>query len=214
MASSPHTQSKRRHLFGALLGAILIPALVAVLLPNGGGQETIVATAPVSAAPVSSSPPTSVSTTTSTVAPTTEAPTTTEPVTTTTVVKTTTTTAAPTTTTTAAPKPVAVYVAPPTTEAPQYVAPPPPPSGDAATMAFLACVRQRESRGNYSVVSSNGLWHGAYQFAISSWNSTASHAGRGDLVGVLPSQASPADQDAMALHLYHWQGKAPWGGYC
>jgi len=81
-------------------------------------------------------------------------------------------------------------------------------------LAFLACVRHRESRGNYSIVSSNGLWHGAYQFAVSSWNNTASHAGRGDLVGVLPSQASPADQDAMAMHLYHWQGKAPWGGYC
>ena len=31
---------------------------------------------------------------------------------------------------------------------------------------------------------------------------------------VQPSQASPADQDAMALALYNWQGKAPWGGYC
>jgi hypothetical protein len=79
-------------------------------------------------------------------------------------------------------------------------------------MAFLACVRQRESGGNYQAVG-NG-YYGAYQFSISTWNATAQHAGRGDLVGVRPDHAAPADQDAMALVLLHWQGRAPWGGYC
>jgi hypothetical protein len=78
----------------------------------------------------------------------------------------------------------------------------------------LACVRRRESGGNYSVVSSNGQWFGAYQMTRGTWDSTARHAGRPDLVGVPPNLASPADQDALALDLYRWQGKAPWGGAC
>ncbi len=95
---------------------------------------------------------------------------------------------------------------------------PPPPSGGGGGApsgnSFLACVRQRESRGNYSVVNPAGPWYGAYQFLASTWNVTAQHAGRLDLVGVIPSQASPADQDAMALALYQWQGTGPWGGSC
>lgn len=101
-----------------------------------------------------------------------------------------------------------------------YVNPPPPPpparvaTGGSPPNAFLACVRQRESGGNYSVSSANGLYRGAYQFHQGTWNSTAAHAGRSDLVGVNPASASPADQDAMAAHLYGWQGSAPWGGAC
>lgn len=94
---------------------------------------------------------------------------------------------------------------------------PPPTSGGGGggdTNAFLACVRQRESRGNYSVVNPSGPYYGAYQFLASTWNVTARHAGRLDLVGVIPSQASPSDQDAMALDLYQWQGAGPWGGSC
>ena len=67
-----------------------------------------------------------------------------------------------------------------------------PPSGGGTSSVhnepFLVCTRARESNGNYSVVSSNGLYHGAYQFLPTTWNSVASHAGRLDLVGVLPSQ--------------------------
>jgi hypothetical protein len=80
--------------------------------------------------------------------------------------------------------------------------------------SFLACVRQRESGGNYGVINPRGPWYGAYQFSASTWNVTAQHAGRMDLVGVIPSNASPADQDAMAAHLYQWQGSGPWGGSC
>ena len=92
------------------------------------------------------------------------------------------------------------------------VATPPAPSPDAA--AFLACVRQRESHNNYRAVSANGMYRGAYQFSQSAWDATARHAGRSALVGVPPDQASPADQDALALDLYKWQGSKPWGGSC
>ncbi len=108
--------------------------------------------------------------------------------------------------------------APPAPPAP-HVAVPPPASGGSSGGShhddpFLSCVRQRESRGNYSVVNPSGPYYGAYQFLASTWNITASHAGRLDLVGVLPSNASPADQDAMAWSLYQWQGSGPWGGSC
>jgi hypothetical protein len=80
---------------------------------------------------------------------------------------------------------------------------------------FLSCVRNRESGGNYGVYNSGGSGAaGAYQFMPGTWNSTAASAGRGDLVGVDPAQASPADQDAMAQALYAQQGSAPWGGAC
>jgi peptidoglycan hydrolase CwlO-like protein len=79
---------------------------------------------------------------------------------------------------------------------------------------FLSCVRQRESGGNYSAVNPAGPYLGAYQFLQATWNLTASHAGRSDLVGVPPNTASPYDQDEMAWALYQWQGTGPWGGGC
>ena len=78
---------------------------------------------------------------------------------------------------------------------------------------FLVCTRGRESSGDYRVVSSSG-YYGAYQFAPTTWNAAASHAGRLDLVGVLPSVASEYDQDELAWALYQWQGNSPWGGRC
>jgi peptidoglycan hydrolase CwlO-like protein len=78
---------------------------------------------------------------------------------------------------------------------------------------FLVCTRAHESNGNYSAVSGNG-YYGAYQFLPTTWNVTATHAGRLDLVGVLPSVAAPYDQDEMAWALYLWQGNSPWGGRC
>ncbi len=79
---------------------------------------------------------------------------------------------------------------------------------------FLVCTRAHESGGNYGVVSASGVYYGAYQFLPSTWNATAVHAGRMDLVGVLPSRATAYDQDEMAWTLYQWQGNAPWGGRC
>ena len=77
---------------------------------------------------------------------------------------------------------------------------------------YLDCVRGRESGGNYGAVNGSSGAGGAYQFLPSTWNNTANYAGRPDLVGVHPSQASAADQDAMAQALYQWQGGAPWAG--
>ena len=141
------------------------------------------------------------------------------------------TTAKPATTSTAAPTttkvtpPTAAQVAaaptttkyvPPTTAAP--VTTPKPvatqPTGTQSEAAFLACVRQRESGGNYGAVSPGGTYMGAYQFAQSTWNGTAQMAGRPDLVNVKPNLASPADQDQMAITLYRSAGAAPWGGHC
>jgi Transglycosylase-like domain len=80
---------------------------------------------------------------------------------------------------------------------------------------FLSCVRQRESGGNYGVYNAGGSGAaGAYQFLPGTWNSIAASSGRGDLVGLDPAHASPADQDAMAQALYAQQGAAPWGGGC
>jgi hypothetical protein len=93
----------------------------------------------------------------------------------------------------------------------------PPASGGTSSVhnqPFLVCTRARESNGNYGAVSSNGLYYGAYQFLPTTWDSVASHAGRLDLVGLLPSTAAPSDQDEIAWDLYQWQGNAPWGGRC
>jgi hypothetical protein len=78
---------------------------------------------------------------------------------------------------------------------------------------FLVCTRLRESGGRYDAVSRSG-YYGAYQFLPSTWDSTVIHAGRRDLVGELPSRASPFDQDETAWALYQWQGTGPWGGRC
>lgn len=77
---------------------------------------------------------------------------------------------------------------------------------------FLACVRQRESGGNYRVDSPGGQYHGAYQFLQSTWDATVRHIGAFDVVGVDPHTASPTLQDDMAWALYQWQGPGPWGG--
>jgi Transglycosylase-like domain len=79
---------------------------------------------------------------------------------------------------------------------------------------FLVCTRGIESGGNYQAYNASGPYLGAYQFLQSTWNSTANHAGRGELVGVDPRDASEYDQDDMAWTLYQWKGKAPWGGRC
>jgi len=75
---------------------------------------------------------------------------------------------------------------------------------------FLACVRWRESRGDYTVVNPDSGAAGAYQFLQSTWDNTARHAGRHDLVGVRPHRVAAATQDAMAQHLLGWYGRSPW----
>jgi hypothetical protein len=81
---------------------------------------------------------------------------------------------------------------------------------------FLVCTRAHESdnSGGYQAISAGGTYRGAYQFDRSTWNSAAMLAGRPDLVGVDPAAAAPADQDLLALALYHARGTQPWGGRC
>jgi phage shock protein A len=88
------------------------------------------------------------------------------------------------------------------------------PSGDSVWATFRECTFSYESGGDYTIVSPDGVYYGAWQFDISTWNSVAARIGRNDLVGVLPSQASPADQDALAYALWLDRGNQPWGGRC
>lgn len=100
---------------------------------------------------------------------------------------------------------------PPASGAPPVVA-----NGGAAPALppFLQCVLQAESGGNYGAISPNGQYMGGFQFSQASWNAAAQLAGRPDLVGVPPNQASPADQDTLAIALYTADGQAPWYDPC
>jgi peptidoglycan hydrolase CwlO-like protein len=124
------------------------------------------------------------------------------------------------TTSTTSDTPTAAAPSTTTTTAPAPSAPTPPAyTGTPGTSPhhddpFLTCVRLRESGGNYSAVNPAGPYLGAYQFLQATWNVTAAHAGRSDLVGVPANVASPYDQDEMAWALYQWQGMGPWGGSC
>jgi hypothetical protein len=68
--------------------------------------------------------------------------------------------------------------------------------------AHLLPIRRCESGGNYGAVSRSGSFRGAYQFSQRTWNAVAVRNGRGDLAGVRPNEASPADQDQMARWNY------------
>ena len=71
---------------------------------------------------------------------------------------------------------------------------------------------QAESGGDYSIVSPNGLYMGAFQFSQSTWNTAASAAGLGLLVGVPPNEATKPEQDSVAVALYALDGEQPWLG--
>jgi hypothetical protein len=70
---------------------------------------------------------------------------------------------------------------------------------DAATT--WAGLRQCESGGNYSTNTGNDFY-GAYQFNLATWHGLG-YSG-------LPSDASPATQDAAAQKLYSQRGSSPW----
>ncbi|WP_158220839.1 resuscitation-promoting factor [Kineosporia sp. R_H_3] len=65
-----------------------------------------------------------------------------------------------------------------------------------------AALAKCESGGNPSIVSSNGLYHGLYQFSVSTWRAVG---GSG-----LPSQASAAEQTYRAKLLYKKAGAGQW----
>jgi hypothetical protein len=88
----------------------------------------------------------------------------------------------------------------------------PPAVGSAPTVAVtsaapsslaaaFAAIRRCESSDDYSLSTGNG-YYGAYQFSASTW------AGLGE--SGLPSQASPAVQDAAAYKLYESSGWGAW----
>ena len=85
---------------------------------------------------------------------------------------------------------------------------------DPALPPFLQCVLRAESGGNYQAVSPNGLYMGGFQFAQATWNQAALLAGLPQLVGVPPNDASPADQDTLAIALYDADGEQPWYDPC
>jgi len=62
-------------------------------------------------------------------------------------------------------------------------------------------LRNCESGGNYAINTGNG-YYGAYQFDLGTWYSIG---GAG-----VPSDASPATQDAMAYRLWQQRGWSPW----
>lgn len=87
----------------------------------------------------------------------------------------------------------------------------PPPTGGwvplgewpgGPSYAQWAALRQCESSGNYHAVSPSGLYRGAYQFDLSTWQSVG---GSGD-----PALASPAEQDHRAQYLWSLRGASPW----
>lgn len=93
------------------------------------------------------------------------------------------------------------------------VIPPPPPEPVRPTLPpYLVCVRWRESRGDYTAYNSSSGASGAFQFLRTTWDNTARHAGRYDLVGVNVRWVAPIDQDRMAIHLLNWYGPSPWAG--
>ena len=79
----------------------------------------------------------------------------------------------------------------------------------AASAGQLARIRQCESHNNYSAVSANGTYRGAYQFSRSTWNSVASRH-YPSLVGKDPARVAPYQQDAMALALISERGFSAW----
>lgn len=86
-------------------------------------------------------------------------------------------------------------------------APVPVVTGGTATADDFARLRGCESGGNYAANTGNG-YYGAYQFALGTWRSTLARMGV-TFTG-LPSEASPALQDAAARSLQSRAGWGPW----
>jgi septal ring factor EnvC (AmiA/AmiB activator) len=89
-----------------------------------------------------------------------------------------------------------------------------PPSGDPQLPPFLQCVLQTESGGNYGAVSPGGTYMGGFQFSQSTWNEAAELAGMPQLINVPPNEATPAEQDDLAIALYDADGQQPWNDSC
>jgi Transglycosylase-like domain len=89
-----------------------------------------------------------------------------------------------------------------------------PSGGDPSLPPFLQCVLRVESGGNYQAVSPGGTYMGGFQFSQPTWNEAAELAGMPQLVNVPPNEATPADQDDLAIALYDADGQQPWDDSC
>ncbi|WP_082570868.1 resuscitation-promoting factor [Cellulomonas sp. Root485] len=94
-----------------------------------------------------------------------------------------------------------VVVKTPSAAAPAATGTPVTAGGDADSLNWAALARC-ESGGNPTIVSSNGLYYGLYQFSLSTWKGVG---GAG-----LPSEASPDEQTARAKMLYNRSGAGQW----
>ena len=112
----------------------------------------------------------------------------------------------------AAPQPPAAPPAPPPT--PVASAEPRPQGDTSGVREFPAesvweALRQCQSQGDYTFVHPSGQYFGAYQFTVATWDRLATQRYT-DLLGILPSEADPADQDRMAYYLWIESGHARW----
>jgi len=87
-------------------------------------------------------------------------------------------------------------------------------SGDPSLPPFLQCVLHVESGGNYAAVSPGGTYMGGFQFSQPTWNEAAQLAGMPQLINVPPNQATPAEQDDLAIALYEADGQQSWDDSC
>lgn len=84
---------------------------------------------------------------------------------------------------------------------------------DARYESTRKCIVKRESMGYYRVVSSNGAWHGAYQFTIGTAAEAARRMGRPDLAGTSPARWNRAEQDEAFWTMWnHGRGSGHWRG--
>ena len=88
------------------------------------------------------------------------------------------------------------------------------PTADPQLPPFLQCVLQAESGGDYQAVSPDGQYMGGFQFSQPTWNEAAQLAGMPQLINVPPNEASPAQQDDLAIALDNADGEQPWNDSC
>ena len=70
-------------------------------------------------------------------------------------------------------------------------------------------LRMCESEDNYQALSRGGVYRGAYQFDVRTWNDVASRHFQW-LNGVDPAVTEPYWQDSMARALFSERGPQPW----
>ncbi len=83
------------------------------------------------------------------------------------------------------------------------------PDPNGPTSVQWEALRYCESTENYQAISPTGMYRGAYQFSIETWDWIAGLYHK-HLVGIDPAEARPSDQDRMAQSLYLLRGRGQW----